>query len=37
MKYLGYVFISLLSIQNIQAQEVKSVKIAKDSNEIKNH
>lgn len=35
MKYLGYVFISLLSIQNIQAQEVKSVKIAKDSNEIK--
>jgi iron complex outermembrane receptor protein len=35
MKYLGYVFISLLSIQNIQAQEVKSTKIAKDSNEIK--
>lgn len=35
MKYLGYVFISLLSTQNINAQEVKSVKIAKDSNEIK--
>lgn len=35
MKHLGYVFISLLSIQNIQAQEVKSVKIAKDSNEVK--
>lgn len=35
MKYLGYVIISLLSIQNLQAQEVKSIKIAKDSNEIK--